>query len=210
VFFDVGETLVDETRHWGAWADYLGVPRFAFFGAMGSVIERNEHHRHVFDLVSPGLDIDRARQSTLEQGWFDGFALEDFYTDAIPCLQALKAQGYLIGISGNQPAQAETILGSLDLGVDFIASSSSWGLEKPDPRFFQKIIEVTKLSPSEIAYVGDRLDNDVLPAVQVGMKAVFIRRGPWGFIHARRPEVARADARIESLAELPGVLERWG
>jgi HAD superfamily hydrolase (TIGR01549 family) len=173
------------------------------------VIERNEHHRKVFEVVRPGLDFERARQSTLEQGRFDGFALEDFYADAIPCLQTLKAQGYLIGISGNQPAQAETILGSLDLGVDFIASSSSWGLEKPDPRFFQKIIEVTKLSSSEIAYVGDRLDNDVLPAVQVGMKAVFIRRGPWGFIHARRPEVARAHARIESLAELPKVLEHW-
>ena len=208
VFFDVGETLVDETRHWGAWADFLGVPRFAFFGAMGSVIERNEHHRKVFDVVRPSLDFEPARQEKLEQGWFDGFALEDFYSDAIPCLQELRANGYLIGISGNQPAQAETILGSLELGVDFIASSSSWGLEKPDPRFFQKIIEVTKLPPSEIAYVGDRLDNDVLPAVQIGMKAVFIRRGPWGFIHARRPEVARANARIESLAELPDVLER--
>jgi FMN phosphatase YigB (HAD superfamily) len=26
VFFDVGETLVDETEHWGHWADVLGIP----------------------------------------------------------------------------------------------------------------------------------------------------------------------------------------
>ena len=29
VVFDVGETLVDETRAWSAWADHLGVPRLA-------------------------------------------------------------------------------------------------------------------------------------------------------------------------------------
>ena len=38
VFFDVGETLVDETRLWRAWADWLDVPHFAFFAMMGAVI----------------------------------------------------------------------------------------------------------------------------------------------------------------------------
>ncbi len=37
IFFDVGETLVDETRHWGQWADYLGVPKLTFFAALGGV-----------------------------------------------------------------------------------------------------------------------------------------------------------------------------
>ncbi len=35
--------------------------------------------------------------------------------------------------------------------------------------------------PSEVLYVGDRLDNDVLPAKSAGMQAVLIRRGPWGY-----------------------------
>ncbi|MGH9006167.1 MAG: HAD family hydrolase, partial [Acidimicrobiales bacterium] len=54
----------------------------------------------------------------------------------------------------------------------------------------------------QVAYVGDRLDNDVLPAKAAGMFAVFIRRGPWGHLHARRAEAACADVRIDSLAEL--------
>jgi FMN phosphatase YigB (HAD superfamily) len=49
VIFDVGETLVDETRAWGEWADWLGVSRLAFFGALGSVIERGLHHRQFFE-----------------------------------------------------------------------------------------------------------------------------------------------------------------
>jgi hypothetical protein len=30
VVFDVGETLVDETREYGAWADWLGAPRLRY------------------------------------------------------------------------------------------------------------------------------------------------------------------------------------
>ncbi|MGH9098837.1 MAG: HAD hydrolase-like protein, partial [Acidimicrobiales bacterium] len=46
------------------------------------------------------------------------------------------------------------------------------------------------LRSEQVAYVGDRLDNDVLPAKAAGMFAVFIRRGPWGHLHARRAEAA--------------------
>ena len=38
------------------------------------------------------------------------------------------------------------------------------------------------------------------------MFTVFGRRGPWGHLHAQRPEIASADARIESLDELPSLL----
>lgn len=38
------------------------------------------------------------------------------------------------------------------------------------------------------------------------MQAVFLRRGPWGFIQARWPEAANIRYRIDSLAELPGIL----
>ena len=59
------------------------------------------------------------------------------------------------------------------------------------------------LQPAEIIYVGDRLDNDVLPARDVGMKTAFLRRGPWGLIHSSRPEAAMADVQISSLADFP-------
>ena len=58
VFLDVGETLVDETRVWESWADWLGVPRFTFLAALGGIIERGEHHLQVFELFRPGFDLD--------------------------------------------------------------------------------------------------------------------------------------------------------
>ncbi len=209
VFFDIGETLVDESRHWADWADWLGVPLLTFFGALGGVIERGEHHRRVFELVRPGLDLERERERRrLAQG-DPSFEPGDLYPDALPCLERLRAAGYRIGLAGNQPAWAERALHDLGLPVDHVASSEGWGVEKPSPAFFARIIDAARLPPAQIAYVGDRLDNDVLPALEAGMVAVFLRRGPWGIAHALRAEAERAHLRLESLHELPAALERW-
>jgi FMN phosphatase YigB (HAD superfamily) len=83
-------------------------------------------------------------------------------------------------------------------------------VEKPSPAFFARVVEAAGVAAHEIAYVGDRLDNDVLPARAAGMTAVFIRRGPWGVIHAQWAEAAQASVCIESLAELPDKLREIG
>ncbi|WP_308160594.1 HAD family hydrolase [Mycolicibacterium goodii] len=75
-------------------------------------------------------------------------------------------------------------------------------MAKPDPAFFVRLISQARVPAESILYVGDRLDNDVLPARAVGMRTVFIRRGPWGHIHALKDEVALADLRVDSLQEL--------
>ena len=195
VFFDVGETIVDETVLWTWWADRFGIPRFTFFAVFGALIERGEDHRRIFEI----FDVER-------DGSWPGFGLEHFYPDALECLRALKEEGLRLGLVGNTSTQIEDILRSLDLPADVIGSSERWGVEKPAPAFFARVIDEAGCSPAEIAYVGDRLDNDVLPAVDAGMNGIFIRRGPWGVMHAMRPEVGRATARIDSLAELPAVL----
>ncbi|HET7077151.1 MAG TPA: HAD family hydrolase [Chloroflexia bacterium] len=209
VFFDVGETLVDETRLWGAWADWLGVPRLTFFGVLGGVIERGEHHTRAFEIVRPGIDLAQERAARRAAGDFEGFEARDLYPDALPCLQALRAAGYRIGLAGSQPERTEGILQAMDLPVDVIASSAGWGVEKPAPAFFARVAEAASTPPERIAYVGDRLDNDVLPARAAGMLAVFLRRGPWGYLHALRPEAVQADIRLDSLADLPAHLRDY-
>jgi FMN phosphatase YigB (HAD superfamily) len=208
VVFDVGETLVDETRAWGEWADWLGVSRLTFFAGLGSVVERGLHHRRVFDELRPGIDFARERERRLRAGPSpDRIGAADLYPDARPCLETLRASGRWLALAGNQPESAERDLRALDLPVDFVLSSSSAGVEKPNPEFFARLVAAAQRPADEIAYVGDRLDNDVLPAIAAGMRGIFLRRGPWGLVHARRAEVACADARIESLRELPAALE---
>ena len=120
VVFDVGETLIDETRHWGEWADWLGVPRLTFFATLGVVIERGEHHRAVFDLVRPGIDLVAETERRRAAGSAYRFEAADFYPDALPCLRALRAAGYRIGIAGNQPREAEAALTAAGVPADFV------------------------------------------------------------------------------------------
>jgi HAD superfamily hydrolase (TIGR01549 family) len=203
VCFDVGETLIDETRHWLEWADFLGVPAMTLFTAIGVTMERGHSLRRVFEIFRPGMDPATARKLRAEQGWRYDFIAQDLYADAIPCLTALRARGYKVLIAGNQPIEAEAALRRLDLPADLIASSAGWGVAKPDQKFFAKVIEAAGEAPEAIAYVGDRLDNDVLPTLAAGMASVFVRRGPWGWMHAERPEIERAHIRLESLLDLP-------
>ena len=89
------------------------------------------------------------------------------------------------------------------------ASTSTWSaprrggeVEKPAPAFFERIVSECGVDADEIAYVGDRVDNDVEPALAAGMVAVHIRRGPWGHLHEPPPEALA----VGSLAELPEAL----
>jgi HAD superfamily hydrolase (TIGR01549 family) len=208
VFFDVGETLIDESRLWNRWAAYLGVSADLFRSALDEIVERGEHHRKVFERFKPGLDLEAARRERAARDDFDVFDVTDAYPDAVACLTSLRQLGYTIGIAGNQPRSAEQALAAIS-DVDLIASSASLGVEKPNPEFFAMLTELAKVPSSSIAYVGDRLDNDVLPARQAGMVAVHIERGPWGRAHAKRPEIALAHLRIGSLTELPAALAKF-
>ena len=208
VFFDVGGTLIDESRMWRAWADAMGVAQQEFFAALGAVIARGEHHRQVFELLRPGFDVEAFRRQRPPSGERLGFAPGDLYPDALPCLAQLRARGLTIGISGNTPRETADVLRAAGVQADVIASSAAWGIEKPSEAFFARLTAEAGHRPSEIAYVGDRLDNDVLPAARAGLGSVFLRRGPWGVIHARLPEAAEADLVIDGLAELPDRLSQ--
>jgi len=208
VCFDVGETLIDESRMWRGWADWLGVSAQDFRAALKDVIAKGEHHRAVFERFRPGFDVAAARRERAAAGESDMFAPQDLYADAAPCLRQLRSLGYRIGIAGNQPEGAVDALASFDLAVDFVASSASLGVEKPAVAFFRKLAALAGAAAHEIAYVGDRLDNDILPARAAGMSTAFLLRGPWAEIHASRPEAAAADVTLTTLSDLADALVR--
>jgi HAD superfamily hydrolase (TIGR01549 family) len=203
VVFDVGETLVDETRAWSGWADRIGVSRLTFMTTLGAVLARGGTHRDVFELFRPGYDVDAEWRRMVAAGDYEPVSLDDLYPDAIECLQALAAYGYRLGVAANQPSATAGVMARLPVRFDVNGMSDTWGLHKPDPAFFARIAEELSLSPEAIAYVGDRVDNDVRPAAAAGMLAVFVRRGPWGWIHAAGEDPPEADLAVNSLAELP-------
>jgi HAD superfamily hydrolase (TIGR01662 family) len=195
VVFDVGETLVDEERWWRHVADREGLQPHVVWAALGVTIERGEEHTALWGHLGIGHP---------PRWWTEiPYALEDLYPDALDCLERVRALGLRVGIVGNQTEALERWARAAALPADVIASSASLGVRKPDTAFFERITELMGCEPGEIAYVGDRVDNDVLPAAAVGLRAIHVRRGPWGRLQRTPPEAALG---LDDLVSLPEAL----
>jgi FMN phosphatase YigB (HAD superfamily) len=200
VVFDVGETLYSEERAWAAWSTWLGVRPWTLAAALGATIERRGDHRTAFEVLRPGFDLELEQTARAGAGVPDDpTALYDLYPDAGPCLARLRAAGLRVGVAANQPAGVASLLEELLEPGELAGISQVWGLSKPDPRFFERIAAELDVAPAEIAYVGDRVDNDVVPALATGMVPVHLRRGPWGIIQSGWPEALHARVRADSL-----------
>jgi HAD superfamily hydrolase (TIGR01549 family) len=183
VVFDVGETLVDETGMWTRVAEAGGVTPFTLMAALGATIVQGRPHTDVWEILGiehpPGT-----------------WEMDDWYADAVPCIARLRHGGFRVCAVGNTPAFVEPFIAEK---LEVLGSSESWGVAKPDPAFFARIVDALSLAPEKIAYVGDRVDNDVVPALRAGMVGVHVKRGPWGYLQ-EPPEDA---VLINSLDELP-------
>jgi HAD superfamily hydrolase (TIGR01549 family) len=207
VVFDIGETLLDDSREFGAWADWLGVPRHTFSAVLGAVTSHGRNNAEVFQYFRPGFDLAAERQCREDAGAGEQYGETDLYPDVRPALSLLRRMGVWVGVAGNQTARAGQILRGLNLPADLVATSGEWGVAKPDPAFFHQVIDVSPGEPHEIVYVGDHRDNDLEPAKAAGLCTAFIRRGPWGYLWAEDPKVHKsADWRIDSLTELPALV----
>lgn len=207
VALDVGETLIDETRVWSVWADALGIPRLTFMAALGAVLATGGDFRDTFATV--GVDDWGSRRADVEAA-YGGFQSVDLYPDALPAVEELCRIGYRVAILANQPARRTAELRALGFAPDVMAMSEELGVAKPDSAFFERGLALMgHPEPARVAYVGDRLDNDVLPAARAGMRPVWLRRGPWGIIDGRRAGAGEGAALVVgSLRELVAKIDR--
>lgn len=207
VCLDVGETLIDETRVWSVWADLLGITRLTFMAALGVAVTSTGNHRDVFSLL--GVERWRDRIPDVEAR-YGGFQADDLYPDALPALEGLRSAGYRISIMANQPASRSAQLARLGLRPEVMEMSDAMGVSKPDPAFFARALALMgDPVPASVAYVGDRVDNDVIPAAAAGLRPVWIRRGPWGRL-TRLPDALPGGGRVLVVDSLTEVVERIG
>ena len=156
MFFDVGETLVDEERSWRAVAHAADLGPHVVWAALGKTIERGEEHWELWGHL--GI----ARPTAWDE---HVYSKDDLYPDALDCLARVRSCGLVVGVAGNQSAALEAWARSAALPVDVVTGSASLGVRKPDRRFFSRLVELAHAQPAEVAYVGVRVDNDVLPAL---------------------------------------------
>lgn len=207
VVFDVGEVLIDESRVWAIWAGLLGVSPLTFAAVLGAAISQGGDHLDVFPHVAPNIDWEDLLEE--HERRYGGFQEEDLYADVRPCLTELQDLGFRILIAGNQPASRSEQLRALDLPHDLVTTSEELGAGKPEPAFFEALLVWARIEdPADVLYVGDRADNDVLPASAQGLRTCWLRRGPWGHLQDL-PDGTEPDLVLDGLGELPLLLSEW-
>ena len=170
LFFDIGSTLVDETKVYEdifqKIAVAAGVPvEEVKARAIGFYRQNKRGHREVMRLYG----IDYPEWSPL---------YEELYPDTTECLQVLEKK-YHLGIIANQIPGAEKRLEGMGIRryFDLIVSSAEEGAAKPDPGIFRLALSRACCTPEQAVMIGDRIDNDIVPAKQMGMKTVWIKQG---------------------------------
>lgn len=199
LFFDVGSTLVDET------AAYDHRIREMIAGT-AVTFEQFQQKREEYARQNMRGDLEAAAFFGLQKTpWHHED--ERPYPEAAEVLAALLNRGYRIGVIANQSSGTAERLAAWGLMqyIDLVVASAEDGVAKPDPAIFRIALDRAGCAPNEAVMIGDRLDNDVVPAKAVGMRTVWLPQGPavW---HSVRSAEERPDRRVKSLFELLEVL----
>ena len=200
IFFDVGSTLVDETEAYDHRARDM---------IEGTSLTFKEFDDARVAFARQGLDGNSAVIMHFGLSKTPWHLEDEFpYPDAYNTLAELKDRGYRLGIIANQNPGLERRLADWGLlqFFDVICASAEIGYAKPDRKIFEKALKLAGCTAGECVMVGDRLDNDMLPAKALGMKTVWLRTG---LSKVQLPELGEGicDAHIESLMELTEIYE---
>lgn len=143
------------------------------------------------------------------------------------------ANEYCLGVAANQVRACRAALDHFGLlkYLSVIWISEEIGLQKPDPAFFEGMLNAAGCAPEEAVMIGDRIDYDIRPAKALGMRAIqthyqeeLLPEQPdeytkLYFASLERARVAQVkpnspgetpDAVIATLAELPAAVRKLG
>ena len=170
LFFDIGSTLVDETDCVKKRCEVI-------------IENNNINGQEFYDKVTECAKTDSyaVRAAALYYGaeiprWYG--ELEKLYPDTKMILEALSKK-YKLGVIANQSLGTKERLDNWNIGkyFDVVVASAEAGCAKPDLKIFNLALEQAGCKPNDAVMIGDRLDNDIVPAKQIGMKTVWVRQG---------------------------------
>jgi putative hydrolase of the HAD superfamily len=210
VLFDIGGPIYDDVWYARALLTALrerapDIDERAFWTAYDACREAQQGFQRPLIKRFLGLDPAPAELvARVKELW--RYPSEALHDDVLPGLEALRGRCRL-GVLANQPHAVRAALArdSLSEYFDVWAISDEIGFQKPDPRLFAAATELAGVEPTQIAYVGNRLDNDIRPAHAAGMRVIWLLRGESPNDPAAG-DLALADATIRSLRELPSAL----
>lgn len=85
--------------------------------------------------------------------------------------------------------------------IDLVIASAEEGVSKPDKRIFEIALERSNCKPENAVMIGDRIDNDIVPAKQLGMKTIWVKQG-FGSLWNITDEKEKADMEVNNLSDI--------
>jgi HAD superfamily hydrolase (TIGR01662 family) len=132
--------------------------------------------------------------------------------DAIPTLQALSRMGYRLAAVSNSADDGNTQTMVDKIGArpyfEFVLSSASQGVRKPNPAIFETALQRLGVAPGRAVMVGDTLGADILGAHNSGIFAIWVTRRADTAANRAHADTIRPDAQVERLSELPALMRR--
>ncbi|UCH33227.1 MAG: HAD family hydrolase [Armatimonadota bacterium] len=213
LFFDVGETLVSETKAWQERIRQM-VRAFAERGLAVSASTIEQAFEEASAEFAPRLIarvVERFaaraddRAFVLKRAPYRG-ELEEPQPEAYKVLATL-AGTYRIGVIANQSAGTEARLAQHGLAsfISICLGSADVGLAKPDPAIFRLALKRAGCEPHQAVMVGDRIDNDIRPAKALGWRTIRVLQG---FAKAQSPRGPdeEPDFTVSSLKDIVSLL----
>jgi putative hydrolase of the HAD superfamily len=129
-----------------------------------------EEMRRALDV--PGLDHPTARRAMLGALEFTPYA------DVLPALMELRGRGLALVIASNWDCSLPDWLAPTGIMalVDGVVTSAEVGAGKPDPRVFERALQIAGVEPGQAVHAGDKVDNDVEGAAAAGVRGVLVQR----------------------------------
>ena len=114
---------------------------------------------------------------------------------------------YKLGVVANQTQDALKLLKITGINKYFrnFEVSESIGFEKPDERIFLYVMNMLEVSNEECIMIGDRIDNDIIPANNLNIFSIRIKTGRFSY-QAPRDKSERPKYEIDNLLELQNIL----
>ena len=194
IFFDVGSTLVDEhIAYEHRIKDIADSARVSYEFALDTAVDFYRQNKRG--------DLETARLLGVElPKWHEED--EFLYSDTVKCLEFLGIK-YKLGVIANQSFGTKGRLRQYGIlkYIDLIVASAEEGIAKPDRRIFEIALKRANCLPKNSVMIGDRIDNDIVPANLLGMKTIWIKNG-FGKYWDIKTDDERPDCTVESLTEL--------